>query len=1149
MRWHCILFKLFLLAVLVLLLVHPAAARGNTTPGIYPGTVKDVCVGDTIFVGEKGLNLTPLTPNANGVIDKLRKYVNDIPGGVELSTVNVKDSTNFDVPTVSYYGIYYPVMDKHVLAAYPIQIQPAIPMYPQNVVIKSGSAWVVANGADSASLTVTVTDGSNNPVQGADLVLSASTPWGLRDAILKTDGSGVAQTLFLPTTKSGDAVITVSVTVQGVTTAPVTTTLVQKVDSDTPYAEEALYPSMATVGSPVTISVLVTDRFGNPVTSRRAVNNVSFLTTTSGTAVFLDGAGTRLKAITLPLNETGWAAVTFLVGTKQGSNFVSITPPSPVPSSIISITGVGDSRPFSISQTVNPAGNPPLIPADGSSQATIDYYLYDQWGNPSSDQGIKISTSAGENRIFYTNADGRATILYGPKLNAGMYSITATAEENSSVRISQLVKFASMDPKDMLLTAIPQTMASLDVNSEMVASVIAQVIDERGNPVKGQMVNFSIEKSDNGTFVQTQGPVIMAGPLKSAEIGVPISTTTDENGQAILSYYPGAFPVPYSDGWNANAQGTTIINATWVGKDTPVVRNISLNYKNYPFISVYTEATPRTVMMGEMVNVSVRLKGDGWALQPKPIDVILCTDRSATMLNNESVVSSIVYSESLNDRMVDAMRAAQTFVDQTSAQDRVGLVTFGDPYGGIALLNRTGNAAYDGSYLSPFAWRTGKDYACKPGKTCSGTQDSSDDGAYVSANYPGHGPTGKDYRVNGVSTGVFLESALTPDKSQVKKAISSIVPAGGTPMRQAIYESIQELIKNGQPGSVQAIILLTDGKWDRSGDPQGLDLKSYGGPTYYPEVPAGPGGDGRGSVITWAKMNNIKIFTIALGSEPYLDQLQAYAAETGGKYHTASSSKELDSVYREIAGELRVEASVDTKVSLDFSVMEVNTTYTFKGNDIFEYLYLPPNHSTYIVPPEPPTSIVNNTKEWESGQPFTFSAGTIKVDQQWMVNFTLMAWKEGNIRLLSRSSKVTFVGKEGEVSIPDTYVTVFPFGLDKGPEGITCSYTNLRRTNPASDTQIAQLAWDPAYNGPPSEINWSIGYAQPYSGVYTWGEEFPKSTDLHTVDYPLLIKDMKPGTYTVKVIGRVKEASSDCLGPTLQLTLLEPTVTPQILIQ
>ncbi|HMK15528.1 MAG TPA: hypothetical protein VK450_01270, partial [Methanomicrobiales archaeon] len=79
MRRHSLLFKVSLLALLALLLVHPGSARGNTTSGIYPGTAKDVCAYDVIFVGESGLNLTPLTPNANGEVQELRKYINDQP--------------------------------------------------------------------------------------------------------------------------------------------------------------------------------------------------------------------------------------------------------------------------------------------------------------------------------------------------------------------------------------------------------------------------------------------------------------------------------------------------------------------------------------------------------------------------------------------------------------------------------------------------------------------------------------------------------------------------------------------------------------------------------------------------------------------------------------------------------------------------------------------------------------------------------------------------------------------------------------------------------------------------------------------------------------------------------------------------------------
>lgn len=1156
MRWHCIIFKLSLFVVLALVLANPAGARGNTTSGIYPGTIKDVCVGDTIFIGETGLNLTPLTPSATGTVSSLLPD-DSLKQGKEIKVTN---SRSFDVESskVKEYGTYFPVSsDGNVLRSSPIQIQGFVEKYPQNVVITSSKDWVVADNIDSALLTVTVTDGGNNPIPGADLVLSASTPWGLRDSVLKTDGSGKAQTLFLPTTKSGAAVITASAAVQGVTTAPVTAAFIQNIDAGTPYVGLPLYPGTATVGSPIRISVLIVDRYGNPVTSRRAVTNVSFFTVASGTGVFPDGMGNRLKAVSVPLNETGWAEVTYLVGTKQGDNFVYITPPAPLSSALINIEGIGDSKPFSITQSVNPAGDPPFILADSSSQATIDYYLFDQWGNPSTDQGIQIVTSAGENRIFYTNQEGRATILYGPKLNAGFYSITATAVTNSSVRISQTLQFGSLDPDNMLLTASPQTMASLDVNPSMVGQVIAKVIDKRGNPVKGQSVTFWIGASDSSPYVRTKDPVIGSGGVTTSNISAPLSVNTDENGQAILDYYPGAFPTYGYGDWSATAQGTTTVNASWADPLNGTVKNsfIDLSYKNYPFLSVYTEVNPKTVQTGGLVDVSVRLKGDGWALQPKPIDVVLCTDRSATMLYNESVIpfpTGTLRSESLNDRMVDAMKAANTFVGQTSGQDRIGLVTFGDPSGGIAILYNTsvnpGNNPNWWRYISPYGFRAGKDYTCNKGKDCQdpSNRDSTDDKAYVDAHYPGHWPAGKDYHLTAIS----VDSPLTSDKSQVRTAINSTVPAGGTPMREAIHESVKQLINNRRDGAVQAIVLLTDGKWDTGGDPQGINLTAWGGPKSLTGVPAGPGGDERGSVITWAKMNNIKIFTIALGSEPNKDQLRAYATETGGKYNETASSSELDSIYMEIAGELKEEASVDTQVSLDFTNMEVNGTYTIPGNTVFTYEFLPnPKRSTliaFIAPPSPAlTSVVNSTKDWANGQ-LNFSAGTIKVNQEWVVNFTLRALTEGNIKVLSsKSSKVTFTGTEGEVRIPDTYITAIPPGTEKGPEGIVFEIENLRRTNP-DDTEIAHLEWEPKYNGFDNWIDWTISLAPRPSDSFGLVDNINEKRGWSPF-YNLNIGDLKPGKYTVKVRGHVNDAN-DAEG-FVDIVIPGPATAPQILIQ
>ncbi|MDD1668814.1 MAG: VWA domain-containing protein [Methanomicrobiales archaeon] len=894
---------------------------------------------------------------------------------------------------------------------------------------------------------------------------------------------------------------------------------------------------------------------------------MNFLAGTGGTGAFLDGMGNRLKMIAVPLNETGWAEVTYFMGTNQGDNFIYIVPPAPLSPSLIDIVGIGNSRPFFIFQSVTLPDGLPFIPTGTSAQAVIDYQLLDQWGNPSTDQGIQIVTSAGENKIFYTNQEGHATILYGPKLSAGFYSITATAVANFSVSISQTLQFRGLEPKDMLLTASPQTMASLDVpNATKLGHVYAKVIDERGNPVYGQNVTFAIGISDSSPFNRTGDPAIGIGAVTTSDVGSPLSAVTDENGQAVLDYYPGEFPILGKLGYSEIAQGMTTINALWTDPDGRTVnRSIDLSYKNYRFLSVYTEVNPKTVQTGALVDVSVRLKGDGWALQPKPIDVVLCTDRSATMLNNESIsTSGTLVRESVNDRMVDAMNAAIAFVSQTTARDRIGLVTFGKPLGGVALLYDTGDKPLDKN-KDPGASRAGRDYACQLDQSCTIlANDSTDDKAYVRDYYTGHGPIGRDYRVNG-DPNVYVESPLdyqNDHKEPITGAIKSIVPAGGTPMRRAIYRSVKQIIDNPRDEAVKAIILLTDGKWGYTGDPRGIVTTGiFGSIESYPEVAAGPQGPGTGSVITWAKDKGIKIFTIALvgkdtADQPNVAELKAYADETGGKPYVADANKEktdeaLWSIYTMIAGELRETVSVDTQVALDFRDVEVNGTYTLPGNQTFNYEFID-GRSTYIIPPAPAKpKTLNNTEDWVTGQRFNIAAGNITVNDEWVVKFTLRALTEGNIKVLSsKSSKVTFTGIGGEVGIPDTYITAMPPGTEKGPEEIACSFENLWRTNEATNTQLVELSWDPVYNGHQPKINWTVGVGSSYSyAPYQWQDPFGWYSYDTKVTYPLIIKDLKPGNYVVKVIGRVSDASSDCTGPDYPLTIPEPAVTPQILIR
>jgi len=255
---------------------------------------------------------------------------------------------------------------------------------------------------------------------------------------------------------------------------------------------------------------------------------------------------------------------------------------------------------------------------------------------------------------------------------------------------------------------------------------------------------------------------------------------------------------------------------------------------------------------------------------------------------------------------------------------------------------------------------------------------------------------------------------------------------------------------------------------------------------------------------------------------------------------------------------------VNTQVALDLSNMEVNSTYNENGNQIFNYVHAD-NLSTYIdswnltmphIPPYPVT--LDNGPDWNNGQKFTFSAGTIMVNQTWMVNFTLTALTEGNIKVLnSKTSQVTFLGTQGSVPIPDTFVTAVPVGTEAGPNNIIFDITDLQRTNDNSDTQIAQLNWTPHYNGVYGEINWEIWLAYPNSNAFGFVEGFgtqaifPNSINgfQNDVTYNLPIGDLPPGTYTVRVRGKHPPDAPNDVDRYLQIIIPQPTAAPQILIQ
>ena len=945
---------------------------------------------------------------------------------------------------------------------------------PVNVAVTSSSGWVVANQTDSAVITVTVTDGTGKAIGGADVTLVVSSPWSLKKTNGKTGGSGAFETEFLPTTKSGTAVITASVTVAGVTTVPVVQSYTQNIIADTPAEGKKSYSSAVTVGSTTEISVLVTDKYGNPVDSRKKKNEVRFTTTSSGDNAFLDGMNKKVKELQVPLGQEGLADADFLVSTKPGDNFVAIQPPAPLPTTLIIIEGIADGKPAFITQMVTPEGNPPTLTTDGKSSFIIEYRLSDEYGNPSTSKDLSIASNAGEKKVIASNSEGKVTVTYGPKASAGQYTLTATALDNPPVTVTQILRFASDDPTDMLLMASPQSMASLDVKKDMVSSVMAKVIDTAGNPVQGQTVSFSIQSVNAGTFVQTTVPVIASGKSRTSTLGAEITAVSDENGYASVDFYPGAFTDdPKVLGYSPMAEGTAKVRARWSG----VTRDLDLSYKNYPYLSVSTSVNPLTVETGKEVEVSIRLRGDGYALIPKPVDVLMLNDRSGSMLDDYP------------DRMVVEMNAANLFSTKFDyADDRLGLISFGTK--GKAQASGNANCGRDGN--------------------------SGDDAAYAKSYYKSDGKTYGDWAV--------LDLGLSSKSKDISSAISGLVPSGYTPMRYALYKAITEMKKTGRSDAIKALVVMSDGDYNYYGDPLARGSPGSSDPTTYDEldpdyVPFS--GLASQSMAEYAKANNIRIYTIGYAagiSNGGRGTLQQLASATNGKYFYALTGDDLEDFYTQIAGDLKEAAGVNTQMELSFQNVEINGVLT-PGSQVFEYVYKP-GISTHIVPPSPKLPWTENSEAiWKSTQNLKFSLGTIKVNEEWVVTFTLKVIKSGNIKVLGSTSTVIFDEGKGALKIPDTYLTAIPEGKDKGLEGLKLEIRNLRRSNPETEKKSAFLVWDITYTGRDKTVREEIRIAPLNSEAYSYrGTTYTAGTDT-SGEYLLDISNLRPGVYKALVTG------------------------------
>jgi len=502
--------------------------------------------------------------------------------------------------------------------------------------------WVIANVIDQSTITVSVQN-TLGPINGATVFFSVNNSiYGtMSPATVTTGPSGLATSTFTVNKKSGTAIINANISYNdGGIPVFVTKTVSQNIDHSTPYYDFIkspplfTYPEQGTVASQVPFKVSILDEWGNSIDNRNPlyIHTIGLHVSSAldpNDCTFV-GYG---QDIFLPLDSNGTLSVNVKLTSKRGDNKILMDNfEGKISFQTVWITAVAADIPYSMTGSISPGSS---LPANNIEKFTIDYYLYDVYGNPIGNESIWISTNvSGETTPTLHTADTNGLIRYsyGPKISILTANITAIAKDNASVTKNLLANFISGAATNMVLAVSPQTMASREVVPTQQAFVRATVLDNFGNPVQGELVNFSLGTVNNGTYLLKAGPAL-----------ITTSATTDTNGNAIVLLYPGSFAKWGEPDYNGAATGSVPIIATWNGFSQSVIAT----WKNYPYLNIETSSFPPTVQLNETIDITIDVEGNGFKMQGGNVAAIMDLDSSSGIW--------------ATGRMPDAKEAAKAF--------------------------------------------------------------------------------------------------------------------------------------------------------------------------------------------------------------------------------------------------------------------------------------------------------------------------------------------------------------------------------------------------------------------------------------------------------------------------------------------------------
>ncbi|NLK63454.1 MAG: VWA domain-containing protein, partial [Fusobacteria bacterium] len=509
-------------------------------------------------------------------------------------------------------------------------------------------------------------------------------------------------------------------------------------------------------------------------------------------------------------------------------------------------------------------------------------------------------------------------------------------------------------------------MASRDRNPNVASELRAKVMDARGNPVDGEEVTFTI---DNDTIINVGESTPDGIPYLGEVEGQNKTSVVTSDGSATTKFHPGSFAKPDAKKV-ASSKGNVTVWATWGDVREP----IELTWVNYPYLSVETFVSNDKISVNStdehMTNttyVTIRVKGDGYAMQPDPIDAVLVIDRSGSMKWNITEDNG-----TSNERMEAAKDAASTFINQmNSTSDRVGLVSF------------SSTARRDVSLTNNKAILESKANGLIPSGATNMRQ-------------------------------AFYEAISHLDSKGRSEAVKAVILMSdgdwnhhGSPLAHGIglrgwtwsgntithnYYEYYGTLDGGTLTSGQIDVPIVKNGWGEDGS---YDYVNEYVKSYYLN-----GESTNQNMSNYAIAKNTSLYTITFAFEPDEEirtAMRILANSTGGFYEHAGDGEQLTSIYKRIAGELKNEASVDTNMTV-FQNVEVNGT-PIAAYTIFDYKHEDHksttihgwvNNTTGDYPNIPPFKTINQTEGWKQDKRLHFNISTIQLGQTWETTFRLV---------------------------------------------------------------------------------------------------------------------------------------------------------------